>query len=317
MKNIILKYLFFFCVITFFSCENVEEFPKDVLPNQDVEVVNGKIIRFKNNDVYYAVLDRLMRSSEIERMAYLDSLQFESQFVLLKKADEELENICQSDNKQIFIQRYREFKKKIGNDFMFNNIDQEDLSPYCKLVNSENELFANNESEFLIGDSLVKCKQFDDFAGFFENQSVRTKSPTLGTDPNHAGAEKDKRKVGLYMSLSKDGTVYSRFTAQKKNLFGWVRYSTVYYAKFYLAGPLLFFECREFGYANERYVHKLDFEITTIELGGNTTVKFGTIGDGSSSLPPVALPSLTGNIEIWSRGISYEDRGIGRVNLNI
>lgn len=315
MRNFLLKSLLLICAVTFFSCDNMEDVAQNSdLSENSIEVLDNNIVRFKNSETYHSIVDRLMLLNEADRLNYMDSLGFNSQYVLLRKSDKELEDICEVVDPNLFSEKYGDFRKKYNDIFMFNDIDLEDLSAYSKIIDPAHELFSNNKGEFLIGDSLIKSKLFESFSDFSKDQLVITKTDASDYNPNHAGGKKDKRKVGLHMSLGSDGSVYSNFTAQKKNVFGWVRYSTVYLAKFNLFGPFVFRECREFGYANERYVHKLNFEVTTIELGGNTTVKLGTIGTATLP-PPAALPSLTGSMEIWSRGVPYENRGKGSIKL--
>lgn len=318
MTRNILHHIIILCSIFLFSCDNTNDIPLNIDKSKDIEIINGNTLKFKNEKVYAATLNRLINSSQNQKEKFLDSLSFQSQFTSLNLADLELNNICETDNKEAFKKNYLAFKQKYENVFMFNNLDIYDLSPYSKLINSENELFANEQGIFFIGDSLVKCNEFTSFENYYNSQVSFTKGASTAFDQNHAWSEQGKRKVGLYISLASDRSIYVQFTAQKKNMFGWVRYSTEYYAKFNIspAWPHFeLFECRDFGFAQDRFVPKnnVDFQISTIELGGNTTVKLGrALLNGA---PAPISPTVTGKMEVWSRGIDYNNRGLASIYL--
>lgn len=91
----------------------------------------------------------------------------------------------------------------------------------------------------------------------------------------------------------------------KKGVFGWSRYSTTYHAKVNLRG-FEFAQGELLGYGPV-YVNKdgIPFAIDTKEMGGNVTKVFGR----------KLAQECTGTIEIWSRGVPYDQRGFATVRL--
>lgn len=288
---------------------------------------NGEnLIRFKDLQAYSDVIQMMNSQTNEERIKFTDSLNVKTITSFLSEADKELDQICESATNADFSEKYKLYKKTYANILMFNDSDLEDLSAYSKLKNPMEDNIANKRGEFMIGDSLVCSKEFRDFSEF--NSSNITTYSTYSTssynnDVNHAWSHTNKRKVGLYLSLDEPLLehmgITMRLTAQKKTVFGWKRYSTEYYGRFKLKGPGAGFEFCEstyFGFPYEKYINKnnQEFQIHTRELDGNFSVLFGRVG--RQSTPHLHQYVCSGQMEIWSRGIDKENRGIARVDLN-
>lgn len=308
-------------LISITSCNNEEN---DILignnNEKDIEVLNGNILRFKDENVYRETLDSLSEMNQQERLIFLSSINFNSQLPLITQADIELDEICEraKDAKE-FADLYADYKQKYKDIFMFNDIDKEDLSPYSKLVYLDHEFFANQEGKFIIGDSVVVAPTFKKYSEMVQ-KNILTKGGTssLKTDTNHAWSHTSDRKVGLYASMNNEGQIYMRFTAQKKYIFGWKRYSTVYFANFNLHGGQV---CKFFWYTGEGSpqtstvpMDGKDFSVETKELSGNETIYFGGVGP-AQGVPYRFQYECSGWMEVWSRGISYENRGKSKIGL--
>ena len=269
--------------------------------NSEIEVINdGTMIKFKDVESYENALLKVSAMSTSEQVSFLNSLSFKSQMILMQEADGELDKICnQAADKAEFDVLYEKYKHKYGDVFMFNTIDATDLSPYSRLVYVANEYFVNMKGEFMIGDSLVVDKVYTDFKERQQQFTVSTRSSVSDLSSiNEAYSRQKDRKVGLYLSVS-SGIIHANFTSQKKGVFGWSRYSTTYHAKVNLRG-FEFAQGELLGYGPV-YVNKdgIPFAIDTKEMGGNVTKVFGR----------KLAQECTGTIEIWSRGVPYDQRG--------
>lgn len=264
------------------------------------------MIKFKDVESYENALLKVSAMSTSEQVSFLNSLSFKSQMILMQEADGELDKICnQAADKAEFDVLYEKYKHKYGDVFMFNTIDATDLSPYSRLVYVANEYFVNMKGEFMIGDSLVVDKVYTDFKERQQQFTVSTRSSVSDLSSiNEAYSRQKDRKVGLYLSVS-SGIIHANFTSQKKGVFGWSRYSTTYHAKVNLRG-FEFAQGELLGYGPV-YVNKdsIPFAIDTKEMGGNVTKVFGR----------KLAQECTGTIEIWSRGVPYDQRGFATVRL--
>ena len=281
-------------------------------------------------EAYNNVLQRLNSKTNEERIAYTDSLQVESILSLLTKADLELDQLCEtSSTEEEFRSKYETYKDKYDEFFMFNDQDAEDLSAYSKLKNPMDDNIANCKGEYMIGDSLVQSKVFDNFSEFDSSNQISlygVESTTVFNSTNHAWSHTDDRKVGCYIDMATPSNgiaqINVRFTAQKKYIFGWKRYSTVYFAKFWLNGSGNGFEFYQSTYLSnfvgqEKYVNKDGeiFEIETVELGGNTTLNFGRV-TGTKGLMDSDNYYCSGDMYVWSRGVAKENKGGSRVDIS-
>lgn len=297
--------------------------------NAEVSTINHNgenMLRFRDMEAYENVLKLLNSKNNEERIAYTNSLQVKTISALLAESDKELDEICESSTIETFRPKYEQFKRKYKDVFMFNDVDSEDLSAYSKLRNPMDDNIANEDGEYMIGDSLVQSSEFNNFSEFYSNNIVtyanETSNPNV--DINHAWSHWDKRKVGCYLSFSQlDDQNYAgitmRLTAQKKYIFGWKRYSTMYHARFKLKGSgngFEFYETAYYGFPKERYVNKdnQEFTIHTKELDGNFSVLFGRVSTTGSIMQ--GYFHCSGKMEVWSRGIEEEHKGVANVQLD-
>ena len=277
-----------------------------------LEGVNGKVLKFEDLSSYNKNLEIINKMTHSERLEFYESIGFESIEYLLIKADLELDNIFSVGSLEEFNSEYSAFKKKHSDLFLFNSLEKDDRSPYSKIVHLEKEYIENKNGSFYIGDSLVQVEQHKSFV---ERYKLLTRgSSTEAMPANHAWSHISERKVGVYSTLNEDGAVYMRFTAQKKYIFGWKRYSTMYNLDITLRGgdgtP---FEYYKYGVYSSKEGQLL--EIRTGELSGNSTMHFGRVGFREVPFNP--WYSCTGTMAIWSRGVPYSNKGKARVDMKI
>ena len=306
------------CLGVFVSCtDNEQEMDmfKPANTNSEIEVINGgTMIKFRDMSAYQNALLKVSAMSAQERINYLDSLSFKPQVMIMKEADGELENICiMAADRTSFDALYQKYKQKYGQVFMFNESDPSDLSPYSRLFCPVDEHFVNSEGQFMIGDSLVNSKMYNDFEESEQQFTmVTTRDASTITSVNNAYSRQSKRKVGLRLTTGGSDApgktyIHATFTSQKKGAFGWVRYSTNYHVWFNIYGANFEFAQGGFLGYGPVYVPQdgYSFEFA-IEMGGNETKILGRKSDGVNCF---------GSFEVWSRGVPYEQRGVSSVNL--
>lgn len=311
MRKLLAKVLLGIAVCVFASCANESD---EVVPQNveraDVEVINnGQLLRFKDNQVYEEILQKVSAMSDKERIAFFDSLSFKPQMIIMQEADAELRNICESTKVLAVAEKqYSEFKQKYGKVFLFNDSDTSDLSPYSRLVFPSNEFFANVKGQFMIGDSLIENAKFQLFSERLkQTQYVMTRGISNNDAVNDAYSHQDDRKVGLRLYMEGQ-YIMANFTAQKKNWFGWVRYSTVYSVELLVRGAGFEFAQGDVLGMYPSYINMdgRPFSINTRERDGNYTTRFGR---------KVNTGGCTGNMAVWSRGVIYADRGFSSISL--
>lgn len=306
------------CLCGFISCSDDEQEMsinknKSVDSKSEIELINGgTMLRFKDMATYESSLLKISGMTSQERFNYLDSLSFRAQVVIMQEADDELDRICeQAADKAEFDVLYKKYKQKYNKMFMFNELDPSDLSPYSKLVFAVDEHFVNEDGQFMIGDSLVNSKKYLNYQERQQSFVVNTRAISDLSSVNDAYSRQSDRKVGMQLSVGNENMtswIHATFTAQKKGIFGWSRYSTVYYGNVHIYGANFeFAQGQALGYG-PAFVNKdgVPFSFQTAEKSGNFTTIFGRKAYGSRA---------QGTMEIWSRGISYDDRGFSSINL--
>lgn len=249
-----------------------------------------------------------------ERTNFYKKIGFKSIDQVLADADQELEVISNLEKKEEFELQYSKFKEKHNRIFIFNDLDNTDLSPYSAFIDPKQELFANSDGYFYIHDKRVIAEKYKSLSEKNANSTyVSLRGVSFeNNSTNYAWSHQSKRKVGLYISI--DGNaIWTRFTSQKKNFWGWNRYSTVYEAAFKLNGGFHHYYTTPTGV---RYVDRNNmwFQISTGEQSGNYSMVLGHLHT-ENPIPSACRFKTEGNMEIWSRGVSYNDRGFAKVSL--
>lgn len=272
------------------------------------DAINNLILKFKNEAIFKSITNRLDNARTSERIAFADSLGFVSLAKLMKEADVELEKLSESTTDEtVFRAAYKLYKQKYSM-FLFNDADTSDLSPYFSLKNDLVANYVNTSGEFMIGDELVQCSQLNTYE---EKSNLRTMSVYADLPVNDVVGEVSKRKVGLHMNLD-NYRVITNFTSQKKGIFGWVRYSTVYYAKFFLSNfsRVIYVPMTGGVPGHNIAIDKNNqwFDYASAEEDGNYTFTLGDVSGASNW-------KTTGYADVWSRGVPKDNAGKMRVNL--
>lgn len=286
----------------------------------DITVIdNGKTLLFRNEEVFSKTIEKLRYATDKERLAFADSLGFQSLFALQSEADRELEYLTENcTSYEEFVSAYEAYKNKYADLFEFNTPQSEELFPYLLLKDPLEAYYTGRGKNVVVGDREILNEYLP---------SIRLYNATTYSIPvNEHNVKYNNRKVGLHMSAARNkdeqyewgvyrNFIYANFTAQKKNVFGWVRYSTVYNAifnnleNFILrrrdgAGNPSDIEVGIF-YVNTFYTDHI--QLSTGEQSGNWTIALGYTREGSL---------FKGNVKFWSRGVPEDQAGFMNIYLN-
>lgn len=289
------------------SVKNVEVISSSTTKSQSC---SGLMLKFKDEKTFRALIERLNKMTTKERIAFTDSVGFVSLMKLMKEADCELEVLVETAvDKADFETRYKIFKNKYSM-FLFNEIDTTDLSPYFPLKDNLIANYVNENMSVMIGDKLIKNEIVHSYTEKMKNSSsIVTYAEEGGLNGTYAKV--GKRKVCSHFSMTHNRFTVN-FTCQKKNMFGWVRYSTIYNAKF-LINNFVWVKIIPISGGTPEHLFETDtqnqeFLYTSKEEDGNYTFDLGYIKGG-------APWSAKGRAKVWSRGVPEENGGTCVIDL--
>jgi len=147
------------------------------------------------------------------------------------------------------------------------------------------------------------------------NDMISSTKATVSNQINYAKAQTSSRRVEIWMSRTGDD-IYVRFLGKKKQWLGWFKNDMQFMGEFNLScsanNPFEFYETPYFGYPYQSYRNEegKTFRIIT-KVYKDITVNFGRVN--YRYYPELGI--LRGRMEIWSSELSYNDRGIGNVEL--
>lgn len=328
MKNLYVS-LSALCALCFQACSSdlepigspaVTKSVSNYVMQDDIAVINnGQTLQFRNEEVFSKTLEKLRYATDQERLEFADSLGFQSLFALQTEADRELEYLTEHcASYEEFASAYAAYKDKYAGLFEFNTPQSEELFPYLLLKDPIEAYYTGRGKKVVVGDREISSEYLPSVQLYTAN--------TYSIPLNEHNVRHDKRKVGLHMSgaYAKDENselglrryfVYANFTAQKKNMFGWVRYSTVYNARFdNLQNFVLRIRDRAGNpqdipvgvfYINTFYTDHI--QILTGEQSGNWTLAIGYTDQGTR---------FQGNVKFWSRGIPEDKAGFMNIDVS-
>lgn len=288
---------------------------KSIVVEHGIQVVNnGKTLKFENQEIFDEYVYKMRMSSDNDRLALTDSLGFDSLFKIRCQADKELDEIVDASlSKDIFDRLYNKYKIKYSSIFHFNDPESEELFAYSLLEDSYAEYYTGIGGNVIVGDKEIVIKKTSSIELYKrERKEIDITSFMSQIPENDLVVKVGKRKVGLHMSgtwLQKAGDpsrrfyIDANFTAQKKNLFGWVRYSTVYFGTFSLG-----------AFTYQYRLPNGNWGATTIERGDKFTVSTGKEESGNY-VWCLGYGEGQGNAKFWSRGVSEADAGYMNVNI--
>ena len=219
-----------------------------------------------------------------------------------------------------------------------------DPYPVCRARSLSEAMIANRSGHYLIGDSICTLGLYDNYeeaigaSGSYKEVSLYP-IHSHGFRANNAFGKTSNRKCrGVIGVDANSKRLYIKVTAQKQVGFivrWWIRYATTYMGRLIISQigqPIIIepsggFEYIRGGTVTEDCVGKkllpgsgrriIEFAIER-ETGDDTFTlgKFMPVDDRTD--PLYGQPcSIKGQIEFWSRGVPYGDRGSDEIDLSI
>lgn len=284
MKKLFFTVVSMLLVLLTTSCTNGDENPitsENDIP--DVEVVDlanyrplcstraigdtlpgGPVLKFKDQQTFYATYDRFQTMSDEEKMAAFKELGFDGAYVLYATADRELDSIFDLKDRSVFLSSYDDFKKKHKSDVLYNDSDKYDLSVYPLFVDPKTALLGNKEGYVIIDDKVVSPS--DQVSTHYTGMSnpwafVKPDQQSSGTttspvQPDFYGIPGNLSVVvknGKYRSDASFGydrnsyLMMIRCASQKKAWFWKKRYNTDYTMDIYINGQKIHWYVKNVG----------------------------------------------------------------------
>lgn len=222
------------CVIAVVSCSKHDNY--ETVNNQKPSEVSSKVtvsdgkLQFSDFRQLDSTVNELLSLDQTGRQAWYDSIGFVSQESLWDQALEELDQIQDVESLAAFRQKHK-------STFLFNDYTEDDLMPYLPCNKPAYSLVLNANGQVIVADTLRNCN-FEDFSqttyyasqqAFYAAESDMTKGRVTEV-ANSLYCENGKRKFWAE-SFRSGANVWIRFTAQKKNVFGWNHYKENYCSK--------------------------------------------------------------------------------------
>lgn len=155
------------------SCSNEEEIVSPSNNNSSLEVEVSRmsdwlpgtrsvsdgladmpVLHFPNEQAYNQTIEKLSNMTKEERDTYFEKLGFEGAYTLWNRADEELEQIFDTEDTLKIEKLINDYKVKYGNVFSFNTIDIYDVTPYFTFTDNELSLVGNIKGYVVVGNTL-------------------------------------------------------------------------------------------------------------------------------------------------------------------
>lgn len=155
------------------SCSNEEEIVSQSNNNSSLEVevsrmsdwlpgtrsasdglVDMPVLHFQNEQAYNQTIEKLSNMTKEDRDAYFEKLGFDGAYTLWNRADEELEQIFDTEDTLKIEKLINDYKVKYGNVFSFNTIDAYDVTPYFTFTDNELSLVGNIKGYVVVGNTL-------------------------------------------------------------------------------------------------------------------------------------------------------------------
>lgn len=174
-----MKKIFFFLtvimtVIGFQSCTEVYEPQKNaVTQEKDYEVVyvdqtantradstqgTEQILKFKDQEAYERTLEEVRAMSDSTKVEFFKKLGFDGAYMLLTKADEDIENafdIAETVDSIKGITVIKDCVSRYEGVLCFNDSDAYDVTPNLPFVDENAELLGNKYGNVIVGEELV------------------------------------------------------------------------------------------------------------------------------------------------------------------
>lgn len=112
------------------------------------------VLHFQNEQAYNQTIEKLSNMTKEDRDTYFEKLRFDGAYTLWNRADEELDQIFDTEDTLRIEKLINDYKAKYGNIFSFNTIDTYDVTPYFTFTDNELSLVGNIKGYVVVGNTL-------------------------------------------------------------------------------------------------------------------------------------------------------------------
>lgn len=228
------------------SCSNEEEIVSPSNNNSSLEIEVSKmsdwlpgtrsasdglagmpVLHFPNEQVYNQTIEKLSNMTKEDRDTYFEKLGFEGAYTLWNRADEELEQIFDTEDTLKIEKLINDYKVKYDNVFSFNTIDTYDVTPYFTFTDNELALVGNIKGYVVVGNTL-KAPEVSTPTYDVDDEAVSTRALYAGpVEPGFKGFKNASVgiKNGKYRSTMTIGRIINgnsfavEFKTKKKVMF--------------------------------------------------------------------------------------------------
>lgn len=214
--------------------ENNAILPVKETRSASLEQTLNYALQFDSEEAYREILTKMETMNHQQKIAFTDALGLVSMQKLLKIADEELETIgAEALNENDFRSKYKVYKEKYSKYFVFNSVDELDLSPYMPDGDEAVSYLVSIDHNMVIGDKVTeitftqKMNENDSllFASGVQVESfLRTRSSTDESEwpVNHFIEKPFSGKKTIFRFEPIGGREFGlHLGAQKKLWYGW------------------------------------------------------------------------------------------------
>lgn len=187
--------------------------------------LTNKVLKFRDEASYETIKKQLENMDETHRKEWFKSVGFDGAYTELSKAENELDSIFDIEDEKKFEESVSRFKNKYANEFVFNNSDTYDLSPYLPFSDDDLELVGNINGLVMIGNQIVKpTSNSPQYYDFLESDTKSANVSLSAIEPTYEGYNVSSLmiKEGKYQSTVQigvdrnSGLLMIRYASQKK-----------------------------------------------------------------------------------------------------
>lgn len=315
-----------------------------------IEHKGVKTLFFRNKHHKDLFVDHIARMENRDKVKFTRQIGFESFLDKFYQYDDKIDSLIRhSTEKESFIEAYNAIKS-IAIPYM---LFMEDEAPVCRVKSPVDAALANPLGLYIIGDETIEVKQYISCEDRLSDPNVIKATISLSDEnttklrANNAFVQTGDRKARIELRLDPEHkSIHIRCSAQAKGWFGiWHRYSTVVRGrlkiteltmpfdvpetKFTILPDIFFYPVvlkletghdgtlEQFPFTLEPNVQSI-IHLRTEEMSEMVFLfgKFNLKEADSNEETQGVYPRMKGLIEVWSRGISYNERGQDTINVD-
>lgn len=167
-----------------FTVVNISDYLPQARRWQRDSIPSGTVLKFDSEDDFQRTYNELKHMSIAQRFAYFQRIGFANAEMILDRADEELEQIFDLNDFNAFSDSINSFKQKYKDEFVFNDSDQYDVTPYLAFSDDQRLLLGNAQGYVVVGNELTlpsNTTPSDASSNIYSYENGQLKSISVGT----------------------------------------------------------------------------------------------------------------------------------------